>query len=123
LKENVIIDKTFRFSVGIVKLFRYLTEYKKEFVLSKQLLKCGTSIGANVEEAVGGLSRKDFIAKLQIAYKESRETKYWLKLLRETGYIDVSDFSTLDNDLEEITKILISILNSSKKDTNNPLNY
>jgi four helix bundle protein len=74
VKENVIVDKTFRFSVSIVKLYQYLTDNKKEFVLSKQLLKSGTSIGANVEEAVGGLSRKDFIAKLQIAYKESWET-------------------------------------------------
>ena len=122
MKENVIVDKTFRFSVGIVKLYQYLTETRKEFVLSKQLLKCGTSIGANVEEAVGGISRKDFIAKLQIAYKESRETKYWFKLLQATGYINLSDFDALDNDLEEIIKILISILNSSKKGSNNTLN-
>ena len=114
MKENVIVDKTFKFSVSIVKLYQHLTDHRKEFVLSRQLLKCGTSIGANVEEAVGGLSKKDFIAKLQIAYKEARETKYWLKLLRATGYVNIPDFDSLDNDLEEITKILVSILNSSK---------
>ena len=115
MKENIIVDKTFRFSVSVVKLYQYLTEIRKEFILSKQLLRSGTSIGANVEEAVGGISRKDFIAKLQIAYKESRETKYWIKLLRATGYVNLPDFDALDSDLEEIIKILVSILNSSKK--------
>jgi four helix bundle protein len=114
LKENVIVDKTFKFSVSIVKVYQYLTEIRKEFVLSKQLLRSGTSIGANVEEAVGGSSRKDFIAKLQIAYKESRETRYWIKLLRATGYVHATEFDALDVDLEEITKILVSILNSTK---------
>jgi four helix bundle protein len=118
LKENIIVDKTFKFSVSIVKLYQYLSEIRKEFVLSKQLLRSGTSIGANVEEAVGAISRKDFIAKLQIAYKESREAKYWIKLLRATGYISSPDFDPLDIDLEEIMKILVSILNSSKNDPN-----
>jgi four helix bundle protein len=117
LKENIIVDKTFRFSVSVVKLYQYLTEIRKEFILSKQLLRSGTSIGANVEEAVGGISRKDLIAKLQIAYKESRETKYWIKLLRATGYVNLPDFDALDSDLEEIIKILVSILNSSKNNS------
>lgn len=114
MKENVIINKSFEFAIKIVKLYQQLTVEKREFVLSKQLLKSGTSIGANVEEAVGGFSRKDFIAKLQIAYKEARETKYWLKLLLATGYVNKPDFETMDNDLNEITKILVSILNTSK---------
>jgi len=116
MKENVIIDKTFKFSVEVIELHKYLTEKKKEYVLSKQLLRSGTSIGANVEEAVGGLSRKDFIAKLQIAYKESRESKYWLKLLHATGFIQNPEFETISNNLEEIIRILVSILNSSKID-------
>jgi four helix bundle protein len=82
--------------------------------LSKQFLRSGTSIGANVEETAGGLSRKDFIAKLQIAYKESRETKYWLKLLQATEFIQNSEFQIISNNLEEIIRILVSILNSSK---------
>jgi four helix bundle protein len=114
MKENVIINKSFEFAVKIVKLYQQLTVGKREFVLSKQLLKSGTSIGANIEEAVGGFSRKDFIAKLQIAYKEARETKYWLKLLLATGYVNKPDIETMDNDLNEITKILVSILNTSK---------
>ncbi len=114
MKENVIIDKSFKFSVEVVELYKYLTEKKKEYVLSKQLLRSGTSIGANVEEAVGGFSRKDFIAKLQIAYKESRESKYWLKLLYANGFIQNSEFEIISNNLEEIIRILVSILNSSK---------
>ena len=114
MKDNIIVNKSFYFAVKTVRIYQKLTLEKREFVLSKQLLKSGTSIGANVEEAVGGFSRKDFIAKLQIAYKEARETKYWLKLLLATGYVNKPDIETMDNDLNEITKILVSILNTSK---------
>jgi len=116
MKENVIVDKSFLFAIKVVKLYQQLTADKKEFVLSKQLLRSGTSIGANVEEAVGGSSRRDFIAKMQIAYKESRESRYWLKLMHATDYVNTAQFQSFNNDLEEIIKILVSILNSSKND-------
>ncbi len=83
-KDNVIQIKSYDFAVRIVKLYKHLSQEKKEFVLSKQLLRSGTSIGANVEEAIGGQSRKDFFAKLTIAYKEARESHYWIRLLRDT---------------------------------------
>ncbi len=114
MKENVIANKSFDFGVKIVRVCRKLTEEKKELVLSRQLLKSGTSIGANVEEAAGGFSRKDFNAKFQIAYKEAKETKYWLRLLYAADYLDKSDFEPLLTDTEEILKILVSILKTSK---------
>lgn len=95
MKENVIIDKTFKFSVEVVELYKYLTETKKEYVLSKQFLRSGTSIGANVEETAGGLSRKDFI-------------------LHATEFIQDSEFQIIGNNLEEIIRILVSILNFQK---------
>lgn len=79
-KDNILADKSFKFAVKIVDLYNRLREEKKDYILSKQVVRCGTSIGANVEEAIGGLSEKDFVAKLGIAYKESRETIYWLRL-------------------------------------------
>ena len=114
MKDNIIVNKSFDFAVKTVRIYQKLTLEKREFVLSKQLLKSGTSIGANIEEAVGGFSRKDFIAKLQISYKEARETKYWLKLLYVTNYIDKTDSESLLADTEEILKILVSILKTSK---------
>jgi four helix bundle protein len=78
MKENVLLDKSFAFSIRVVNAYKYLVEEKKEFVISKQFLRSGTSIGANAEEAVGGQSKADFISKISIAYKESRETKYWI---------------------------------------------
>ena len=87
MKENIILDKSYSFAQRIVNLYLYLKKEKKEFELAKQILKSGTSIGANVEEAIGGFSRKDFSAKFGIAYKEARETKYWLRLLHDTNII------------------------------------
>lgn len=81
--DNVVQAKSYAFAVRIVRLYQYLTGERREYVLSRQVLRCGTSIGANIEEAIGGQSRADFIAKLAIAYKEARETSYWLRLLRE----------------------------------------
>ena len=89
-KDNIIQEKSYAFAIKIVSLYKSLIHEKKEFILSKQLLKSGTSIGANVEEAIEGQSRKDFYVKLTIAYKEARETHYWLRLLRDTGYLDQS---------------------------------
>ena len=108
-KENVIQDKSYNFAIRIVKLYKHLSEEKREFVLSKQLLRSGTSIGANVEEAIGGQSRKDFFAKLTIAYKEARESKYWIRLLKDTDYLSDKESESLLNDLEEILKIIGSI--------------
>ena len=115
MKENVIQQKSFAFAIRIVNAYKYLTEQKKEFVLSKQMLRSGTSIGANVEEASGEQSRKDFIAKISIAYKEARETKYWLNLLTATSYLDEKLSKSLLEDTEELCKILSSILLTSKE--------
>jgi len=113
-KKNVILDKSFKFAVRIVRLYQYLCNNKKEFVLSKQILKSGTSIGANIEEAHGGISTPDFSSKISIAYKESKETKYWLRLLFETDYLDKKMFDSLYADCEELNKILFAILKSTR---------
>jgi four helix bundle protein len=115
MKDNIIVNKSFHFAVKIIRLYQGLIKDKKEFILSKQILRCGCSIGANVEEALGGFSRKDFIAKMNIAYNEARETRYWLRLLKETNYIDTMQFQPLINNCEEILKILFQIINSSRK--------
>lgn len=117
--DNVIGDKTFAFAIKVVKAYRYLTKEKSEYVLSKQLLRCGTSIGANVEEAIGGQSEADFAAKLGIAYKEARETSYWIRLLRETGYLTEKMAVSLINDIEEIQRIIGSIRVTIKRKANN----
>ena len=115
MKENIIQQKSFAFAIGIVNSYKYFQTEKKEFVLSKQLLRSGTSIGANVEEAIGGQSKKDFIAKISISYKEARETMYWLKLLKATFYLDEKEADSISRDAEELCKILSSILVSSKQ--------
>jgi four helix bundle protein len=109
MKENIIQQKSFAFAIRIVELFKYLQNEKKEFVLSKQILRSGTSIGANIEESIGGASEKDFLHKLTISYKEARETIYWLKLLHATQYLSDKEFESLHNDAEEICKILAKI--------------
>lgn len=104
--NNIIQEKSFVFAVRTVKLFKYLQEEKREYVLSKQFLRCATSIGANVEESIGGQSDKDFLSKLSIAYKEARETMYWLKLLQATDYLTQSEAESMLQDAEELCKIL-----------------
>jgi four helix bundle protein len=107
MKENNIIqEKSFAFAVRAVKLTKYLQEEKREFVLSKQFLRSATSIGANVEESIGGQSDKDFLSKLSISYKEARETKYWLRLLQATDYLSQSEAESMLADVEELCKIL-----------------
>jgi len=113
--DNIILEKSFQFSLRIIKLFNYLRSKKIEKELCTQLLKSGTSIGANIEEAIGGSSRKDFIHKLEIAYREARETRYWLRLLKESGLLEIKLADSLINDCEELLKILSAIINSSKK--------
>ena len=112
--ENPVLQKSFAFAVRTVNLYKYLTTEKKEFVLSKQLLKSGTSVGANIEEAIGGYSKKDFRAKMSISYKEIRESKYWLRLLVETDYIQREQFESMFIDAEEIAKMLYSIIKNTK---------
>ena len=117
MRDNIILDKSFTFAIRVVKLYKYLCDDKKEYVLSKQLLRCGTSIGANINEAQAGQSKADFIAKMSIASKEARESKYWIDLLVKTNYLDISDKHTksLLNDIEEIVKLLTSIVKSSQE--------
>lgn len=114
MKKNVIQEKSFCFALRIVKLYKYLKEDKKEYVLSKQLLRSGTSIGANIEEAIGGQSKNDFVSKISIAYKESRETMYWIKLLKESGYLSLKQAESIINDCEEIIKIITKIQKTMK---------
>ncbi len=106
-------DKSFDFAVRIVNLYKHLSQEKKEFVLSKQLLRSGTSIGANVEEAIGGISKADFRAKLSIAYKEARETVYWLRLLHTTEYLNDKEFESVFYDADELCRLLFTIIKSS----------
>ena len=113
--ENVIQTKSYTFAVRIVRLYQHLSAEKREYVLSKQVLRCGTSIGANVEEAIGGQSRADFISKLGIAYKEARETSYWLRLLKDTGYLTETEFKSIYADAEELCRIIGSIQKSTKR--------
>ena len=109
MKENVIVRKSLAFSVRIVNLQKYLTEQKKEYVISRQIYKSGTSIGANIAEAQRAQSTADFVAKLKIALKEANETQYWLRLLYDTEYLTKRGFTSLHNDLEEILRILTAI--------------
>jgi len=116
MKENVIKGKSYNFALLIIKIYKKLSIEKKEFVLSKQLLHSGTSIGANIEEATGGISKKDFIAKLHISFKEAKETQYWIRLLYDSDYLSKEDFENLMPACDEILRILSAILKTSKKE-------
>ena len=116
MKDNVIADKSKDFALRIIKMYQYLTNEKREFVLSKQILRSGTSIGANVREAVRGQSKADFYSKLNISLKEASETEYWLELLHESGYIDNKQFKSINKDCQEIISILVSITKTQKYD-------
>lgn len=109
-KDNALYDKSYSFAIRVVKAYQYIISEKKEFVLSKQLLRSGTSIGA--------ISDADFSAKISIAYKECLETKYWLSLLKDTGYIDQKTFESVHNDADEIAKIAYSILKKTRMKNN-----
>lgn len=119
MKENILIDKSIDFGARIVKLYRYLVKTKHETVLSKQILRSGTSIGANINEAQYGNSKADFIAKLHIALKESAETEYWLHILEKSDYLDENMASSMLNDCLEIKRILIASINTAKDNVNN----
>ena len=119
MKKNIVREKSFAFSVRIVRLYKWLCAEKREYIMSKQLLRSGTSIGANVQEAQAAQTKKDFITKMSIASKEAGETMYWIKLLMETGYLDHSKnhVQTLLSEIEEIVRILTKIVKTSQ--TNN----
>ena len=113
--ENIVETKSFNFAVRIVNLYKYLTDTKKEYVLSKQLLRSGTSIGANVAEAEQAQSKPDFVSKMNIALKETSETKYWIKLLHVTEFLSEKESNSLLADCVELEKLLVSIIKSSKQ--------
>ena len=114
MKENVILDKSKAFALRIIRLYQFLCETKKEYVLSKQVLRSGTSIGANAKEAAHAQSKADFYAKMYISYKEANETEYWLEVLYESGYIEKAAFDSIYSDCKEIIKILTSITKTMK---------
>ncbi|MCK4642903.1 four helix bundle protein [bacterium] len=114
MKENIVYDKAFEFAIDIVETYKKLSS-KGEHVLSKQLLKCGTSIGANIKESVHGQSKKDFLSKINIALKEASETEYWLELLIETKYLDRKHHALLLNKCKELNRLLTSIVRSTKQ--------
>jgi four helix bundle protein len=114
-QDNVVKTKTYAFAVRMVKLYKYLRSTEREFVLSQQIVRSGTSIGANVREALRAESSADFAHKLNIALKEAAETQYWLELLRDADFITKQAFESLNADCEEIIKLLVSIISSTRK--------
>ena len=113
MSESITENKSFQFAVRIVNLYKYLTKEKNEYVLSKQLLRSGTSIGANVSEGERAQSKADFYAKMSIALKEANETYYWLKLLYETDYLTEKEFLSVEIDVNELISLLVSIIKNS----------
>jgi len=120
-QDNVVLTKSYAFAVRIVKLSKWLAGEKKAYQLADQVLRSGTSIGANLEEAVGGQTRRDFVAKCSVAYKEARETHYWLRLLRDTDHLDEKQAVSLLADCEELLRLLTTILLSAKADASEPV--
>jgi len=114
MKENIVKIKSFAFAVKIVKLYQFLCEQKKEFVLSKQLLRSGTSVGAMIREAEHGETKNDFKHKMGIAQKEINETIYWLELLKETDYLTNAQFGSINADAVEIIKLITAIIKTMK---------
>lgn len=114
-ESNILLEKSLHFAVRIIKLQKFLVDTKKEYVISKQIVRSGTSIGANANEAVYGVSKADFVAKLQISLKETSETEYWLRLLILSEYISKQEGESMLADCLEIKKILVSTLNTSKQ--------
>lgn len=112
--DNIVVDKSKTFALRIIRLYQYLQNDKKEFILSKQLLRSGTSIGANIREAIRGQSKADFYAKMNISLKEAGETEYWLELLHESGYIEQKAFDSIYDDCQQLIKILVSITKTQR---------
>lgn len=119
MKESLIYNKAFNFSIKIVNLYKYLCNKKREFILSKQVLRSGTSIGANVKEGLFAQSKRDFLSKMNIALKESSGTMYWLELLTATNYIDIHTSKAILSECEELSKILLSIVKTTRQNLKN----
>jgi len=115
IKSNAVMDKSYAFALRIIKLYKHLTSKQKEYVLSKQILRSGTSIGALIKEAEHAQSKADFVNKMSIALKEANETEYWLQLLKDGEYISEQSFNSIHPDSVELIKLLVSIVKSSKK--------
>lgn len=116
LHNSLVYEKAFAFAIRVVNAYRHLQENHREFVMSKQLLRCGTSIGANIAEANGAISDADFSSKMSIAYKETLETKYWLSLLKATDYLTEKTFESIFTDADELSKMLFSIIKKARID-------
>ncbi|KGO14567.1 hypothetical protein NZ45_06615 [Clostridium botulinum] len=114
MMNSVAYDKAFSFALDIIELYKYLTFKKREYVLSKQILRSGTSIGANIKEDINGQSKKDFLSKMSIALKEAEETEYWIELLKHSNYIDDKTSSLLLENCKEIIKILVTTIKTTK---------
>ncbi len=122
MEGNPVYDKALAYAIRVVRLYKYLAEEKQEFTMSKQLLRCGTSIGANISEALAGESTMDFVHKLAISQKETRETEYWLTLLCKTNYITEAQYRSMADDCQELYKMITSIILSSKQKVGKPSN-
>ena len=121
MAKSIVGKKSRDYAIRIIGCYKYLTEQKKETIMSRQLLRCGTSIGANTRESKNAQSRMDFLNKLNIALKEADETEYWLDLLHETNYLDDSAYDSLNNDCTEIIKMLTTIIKKLKEDKLSPV--
>ena len=119
MKKNVIKEKSYKFALRVIKAYKFLSEDKREFVLSKQMLRSGTAIGALVKEAEHAQSRADFIHKMNISLKEANETGYWLMLLKDSEYIDEKSFESIHKDCDELIRLLVSIVKTTKKSNEN----
>lgn len=117
MAENIVKEKSMKFAIRMVKLNKYLCSEKKEYTLSNQILRSGTSIGANIAEALCGISKKDFLAKMYIAFKECAETEYWLELLYSCDYIDKKEYNSLKDDCTELKKVLSAITKTTKENS------
>ncbi len=113
MRDSIVYDKAFKFAIRIVRLYKYLTKEKNEYIMSKQILRSGTSIAANIKEALYGQSRKDYLSKMNIALKEASETEYWINLLKSTNYITIGSESIL-RDCAELNRMLISIVKTTR---------
>lgn len=120
MKNSIVKEKSFVFAVRIVKLYQHISENKKEFILSKQLVRSGTSIGANISEALQAASKRDFVNKMNISLKEAQETEYWLRLLHETHYLSEKEFQSLYEDSVELIKMLTAIVKTSRTNLDKP---
>ncbi len=121
-EENLVLKKSKAFAIRTIRLYQYLMDEKKEFIMSKQVLRSGTSIGANIKESIRAQSTADFLSKMQIALKEASETEYWLELLTDADYISEKASDSLLQDCRELIKLITAIVRTSKENNNLPLN-